>query len=832
MIALTEKTTMLYCPKCRRTYEQGTQRFCDDDGGRLLPAPSPQKSDAQTNGVFSNLLGKTQNSNDADNKNESAPRYIPVNKTEESDKKLTSFPSGGRIFQSEQFLKPKTKKRAESEDSILELEPLPKSQEDDLLELDLTQMFDETPIVVETPLSRISFDETPLPPDFNFTDIEPPKPAPRVIKFNEIPSGTGSVGNRRTNPLGRAALSWENPDALIGQTVKGRYQVSEEMIADDEDSLIYLAEDKIVAGKKVVVRVFMDGDLLEAEPEKKVFAEERVSLSHLNHPNIAGIFDSGELPEGNDFIVSEFVEGKTLAEMLKNEGEFNALRTARIVRQTSYALSEAHQNGILHRNLKPENIVLTVSETGIEQVKLMNFGVSRGEITDSNFLYKAPEEIVDGTSTFASDIYALGVIAYQMLTARLPFESATESGLVKLQKKGLKNSPTTLRQDVQPLTGKILEKTLAFNPSARYPKARDFGDAFFNALTTVVPSWTHEEAKVETPEITPEKKRGMFVVPPIKPKEDLFADSPIEADIHISPRPQLEKTAETAEIADVKATEDLAWEKRSPDLPQTGSSWRGWLAIAGVVALLIAFWGISRLFINRANQPAEVVQPQPNPNENAVVPSSEITPDNSLTSGEPDIAPEPRLQKTPPAAQRFQNNRDDLKEGLAKNFLGFEIFYPQGWTKNASDTNFLDISKRSASGFPIEQMLITRYDSRGTMTLDRPNFPKLVEKSNQDLKKSLGDSFKVVSEGDTVIQNGRWKVYEVKFQSTGKNEKGDTITLWGRRLWLPVQRAGVQSGFVITLLATSLSDSIKSVDDVGIKGELANVLETFEPEQR
>src|ERR1044072_5139054 len=104
MITLTENTTMLYCPKCRRTYEEGTQRFCDNDGGRLLPAPSAR--DSGSGGVFSNLLGKTLLSEDADKK-DNPPRFIPLNKTEESDKKLTSFPSAGRIFQSEQFLKPK-----------------------------------------------------------------------------------------------------------------------------------------------------------------------------------------------------------------------------------------------------------------------------------------------------------------------------------------------------------------------------------------------------------------------------------------------------------------------------------------------------------------------------------------------------------------------------------------------------------------------------------------------------------------------------------------------------------------------------------------------------
>ncbi len=813
MIATTTgNTTMLYCPKCRRTYEDGTQRFCDNDGGRLLPAPSGQKADSQQGGVFTNLLGKTQSSNDADKKINPAPRFIPLNKTEESDKKLTSFPSVGRIFQSEQFLKPKTEDFSEAEDSILELDPLPvREAEESVLEFEPFPKVEE-----ETPSIEIQEESE--------VQEETQKPLPRLIKPSEIASGTGSVGNRQTNPLGREALSWENTDALLGQTVKGRYLVLEELEADDEDSLIYLAEDQIFEGKKVVVRVFMSDDFGADDLEEKIFAEERVSLSHLNHPNIAGVFDSGELPEGNEFIVSEFVEGKSLAEMLRQTGQFNSLRTARIIRQISYALSEAHQNGILHRNLKPENISLTVSEAGIEQVKLMNFGMSHSEITDANLAYKAPEEIERGTSTFASDIYSLAVIAFQMLTGRFPFYTDTENALRKAQRKGLTLLPTTLRLDIQPLTDKILKKALAFNPSERYPKARDFGDAFFNALTTVAP-WSKEDEEsedlLEVDEI--ENGREFFVVPAINQKDILVEEFPITADIHITPKDE----PENAEIAEVKATEDLAWEKRSPEPPKTGNSWRGWLAILGVIALLLTFWGASRLFLNRSNQ-ADNNQNQ----ETIPVSPTEKTLDNSLTSGESDIAPEARVQKTPPNTQRFQNNRENLSETLAKSFLGFEVFYPQNWKKNDSPTTFLDVSNGSRSNDNlVEQMLVTRYDSRGTMTLDRPNFSKLVEKSSQDLAKSFGDSYKIISQGETAIQNGRWKVHEVKFQGIWLDKQGEKVTVWGRRLWLPVQRAGEQNGFVITLLATSLSDSVKSVDDVGTQGELANVLETFEPEQ-
>lgn len=849
MIATTGNKTMLYCPKCRRTYEEGTQRFCDNDGGRLLPAPNAApRGDAPGSGTFTSLLGKTPAHDTAERKTAEPPRFIPLNKTEEADKKLTSFPSAGRIFQSEKFLHPEDEKRPILEDSILELDPPPVDDEDDILELDVEKLTYE--------ISK-----------------EEPKPLPRLVRPDEIASGTGTTGDRRSNPLGRAALSRENPRAIVGQTVKGRYQIMSELESDDEDSLIYLAEDQIVKGRKVVVRVFMDQDAMD-ETEAKMFAEERVSLSHLKHPNVAGVFDSGELPEGKEFIISEFVEGKSLADML-GDGQFNALRTARIIRQTSYALSEAHQNGILHRSLRPENIVLTVTEVGIEQVKLMNFGASFGEITPRNLAYKAPEEIEKGASTYASDIYSLAVVAFKLLTARMPFEYTTESELVRAQKAGLKNPVTNWRLDIQPLADKIIEKALNFNPAERYPKARDFGDALFNALTTVAP-WAKEDPivvaepvrpreyivvpaleesiptnKIEVPEIGLDETVGelpvaevaapvmdeprvdetipVFEIPevPVETAAEVdarhaeqvpfVADAPIPADIHITPQD------EPAPIAEVRTPDVKTWEKRSPEPPSTGSTWRGWAAIAGVVALLLVFWGIARWYITRQVQDPATVTVDPNLARPAP------TANDPMPVVESDMPPPARNWKMPENFVAFRNSRENLSEELGgKQFLAFSAAYPKSWTKSSSEKNFFDVVNKTPSGMTIEEMIVTRYESRGTMTLDKANFPKLVASSNADLKKFFGESYRVVSEGDAMIQN-RWKVHEVKFQGLSPDKK---IVFWGRRLWLPVQIAGEQNGFVITLLATSLSTDVEGVNDVGIKGDLATVLESFEPEPR
>lgn len=125
--------------------------------------------------------------------------------------------------------------------------------------------------------------------------------------------------------------------------------------------------------------------------------------------------------------------------------------------------------------------------------------------------------------------------------------------------------------------------------------------------------------------------------------------------------------------------------------------------------------------------------------------------------------------------------------------------------------------------------MVSPYQSDGTFQKDQQKFAELVRISNKDLEKIL-PNYKVVSQGETNI-NGGWRAYEVKFSGTGKTEDGKPLTLWGRRLWIPAARPGVKSGLVVTMFATLLSETVKNVDDVGFKGDLYQILDTFEPDQ-
>jgi len=593
----------------------------------------------------------------------------------------------------------------------------------------------------------------------------------------------------------------------------------------------------------------------------KIFAEERVSLSHVNHPSIASVIDSGELLEGNPFIITEYVEGTSVKDMLNRKGEFNALRTARIIRQVSYALSEVHQNGVLHRNLKPENIILMLNDDGAEQVKLINFGVPNVKTNKENLAYKSPEQLEGNVATFASDIYSLAVVAYQMLTGRLPFNTSSASNLLKSQREGMALFPTNLRLDLPKITDAIFEKAMAFSPSERYPKARDFGDAFYNALNTAVTSEKDERLQTaEKIDILPNKKIEENVKKAINQTEELELPElparavgnvedeifelelpPTETVSVISPVVPAETidasvTAENFVESEVKTPKHLTFEKRSLEPPVVASSNRTLLSILGIATLLIGIFAVWYYVLNQPN--TNPVAPAVTENVNTVVQNTEVAPPANLNAevkSSPVVenieAPPPvPANSQPPNTVFFENSKENLKGALLRHFVGFSVSYPQDWTKNNARNNFLDVAKKSADGKPVEQFLVSYYHSWGTFKMDEKIFPKLAEKSNKDLAKII-PNYQTMSTGETKV-NGDWRAYEVKFQGGGKVENGEkNLIIWGRRLWIPADRPGTKNGYVVTMLATSLSPEINSVDDVGAKGDLGTMFKTFKPNQ-
>jgi len=276
-----------------------------------------------------------------------------------------------------------------------------------------------------------------------------------------------------------------------GQKLKNRYLIEKEL-GRGGIGVVYLARDEQLVGKQVVVKLMLNllPESKNAEWFRKKFDGEKEALARINHPGIVGVLDAGDW-EGRPFIVMEFVNGVTLRSVL-GKGAMDLMRMAKIVRQIGNALSAAHDKGVYHRDLKPENVMLQDLGEGDEQVKIIDFGIAT--VKDSQLTtnqeqtkvagtlpYMAPEQL-HGNPSAASDIYALGVIAYEMLTGTVPFRADHAVPLYRMQQNGVRVKPSDLRPGLPAAADSIVLKALAFNSQNRFLRARSFGDELFQVL--------------------------------------------------------------------------------------------------------------------------------------------------------------------------------------------------------------------------------------------------------------------------------------------------------------------------------------------------------------
>jgi serine/threonine protein kinase len=279
-------------------------------------------------------------------------------------------------------------------------------------------------------------------------------------------------------------------DNLIGQMVEGRYHVESRLGAGGMGA-IYIARDVKVLGKIVVIKVLLQ-EAFQNEYVVKKFRQEAEALSRVDHPNIVQILDYGEMENKQPFLVLQFIDGVSLRTVLKRGG-IDLLRTAYLVRQVAYALTAAHEKGILHRDLKPENIMLQTRD-GEERAVVIDFGIAQLQnsviapktivtATAGTISYMSPEQLCAGSLTTASDTYALGVIAFEMVTGEKPFNPKSPFQLLEMQRTGPSVMPITLRPDLPLQAQTAIVRALAFEPENRYQTSREFGNVLFSALS-------------------------------------------------------------------------------------------------------------------------------------------------------------------------------------------------------------------------------------------------------------------------------------------------------------------------------------------------------------
>jgi serine/threonine protein kinase len=308
-------------------------------------------------------------------------------------------------------------------------------------------------------------------------------------------------GDRGSGPLDRPAntdfsetvdftSSQSRTIVQAGILLNGRYLIVRELSSGGFGK-VFLAQDQQLHNRSVVVKIQLDRAIDDPWFEKK-FSEELRALALIDHPGVVGALDSARTPDGRPFLVMQYVEGQPLRSAISADG-MPLDRAANIIRQIGQALGAAHDKGIWHRDLKPENIMLQMLPGGEEHVRLIDFGLAtiadlaakhqtHTRIAGSPG-YMAPEQFT-GQPSAATDVYAFGVIAYEMITGRKPFVAEDVMQLSMLQRSGVKVKPAALRPGISSQTEKLILHALNYNPNDRPISARAFGEALSQALLT------------------------------------------------------------------------------------------------------------------------------------------------------------------------------------------------------------------------------------------------------------------------------------------------------------------------------------------------------------
>jgi eukaryotic-like serine/threonine-protein kinase len=266
----------------------------------------------------------------------------------------------------------------------------------------------------------------------------------------------------------------------VGVTLSGRYRL-QRLIATGGMGQVWEAVDSRL-GRRVAVKVLKAEFSQDSEFIERFRVEARTTAM-LNHPGIASVHDYGETQmdgEGRTaYLVMELVNGEPLNSVLKRTGRLSLRHTLDMLEQTGRALQVAHAAGLVHRDVKPGNILIT--PTG--QVKITDFGIAKAvdaaPVTQTGMVmgtaqYIAPEQALGHDATPSSDVYALGVVGYEAISGKRPF---TGDGALTVAMKHIKEPPPPLPSDLPPNVRELIEITLVKNPGMRYRSGGPFADA-------------------------------------------------------------------------------------------------------------------------------------------------------------------------------------------------------------------------------------------------------------------------------------------------------------------------------------------------------------------
>jgi len=319
-----------------------------------------------------------------------------------------------------------------------------------------------------------------------------PRDGTRLERTGDISeSGVTSVAET-TEQEAEQDEKWD-PDSLIGQTVATHYKLIEK-IGQGGMGVVYKAE-HIRISRPAAIKI-LNPELAGDPAVVARFGREAEMASRLNHPNAVGIYDVGEEESGLVYIAMEYVDGEQLSKIIERDSPLPPLRTANIIRQVAGALDAAHQLNIVHRDLKPDNIMICRQSGKVDWVKVVDFGIAKQtrhgfgyqSVTRRGLIlgtpeYMAPEQLLREPLDSRTDVYSLGLVAYRMLTGKLPFTG--KNSQAKMVKK-LTESPRGFKEarpdlNLSPEIEAIVMRAISRERVDRYSTTLEFSAALERA---------------------------------------------------------------------------------------------------------------------------------------------------------------------------------------------------------------------------------------------------------------------------------------------------------------------------------------------------------------
>ena len=276
-------------------------------------------------------------------------------------------------------------------------------------------------------------------------------------------------------------------ERLVMHTIRmiGRYRI-EELLGTGAMGEVYRAHDPEI-DRPVAIKVVRPELIAGSGAEQWLqrFRREARAAGRRSHPNIVAIFDIGD-DDGRPFLAMEFVDGRNLDAILKESGRLDPERGVAIIAQVLSALGFAHESGIVHRDVKPSNIM--VLQNG--QVKVADFGIARIDASDLTIVgdllgtpaYMAPEQLSGTPVDYRTDLFAAGVILFEMLTGVKPFRGKSITEIMSFMETRGPEDIRALNPAVPVSLKRVITKALAFDPAQRYANAHAFSEAIAEAF--------------------------------------------------------------------------------------------------------------------------------------------------------------------------------------------------------------------------------------------------------------------------------------------------------------------------------------------------------------